>query len=49
MNVDFKVAMIRENIKTMVKSQSKKEIDFVFDFIIKDLKELRDFLKGRIK
>lgn len=47
MNVEFKLAMIRENIKSMMKSQSKKDVDFLYEWVSNDLKELRDYLVKR--
>ena len=47
MNVEFKLAMIRENIKSMMKAQSKKDVDFLYEWVSNDLKDLRNYLVKR--
>lgn len=40
--LDFRLQLLRANIKTMLNAKTVADVDLVYDWIVKGIKEIRD-------
>lgn len=46
--MDFRVQLIRENVRTMLKAKTKEDVELLYKFILNDLEDLKQMLEERL-